>query len=253
MQATDIVQAILRWIHVIVGILWIGMLYFFNFVNGPLMATLDGETKKKVVPELMPRALYWFRWGAAWTWLTGILMLLLVFFHGGLTAKATGEANPAAYFAFAFLLVGPVIYDQLFKSPLGKDLKVGGAICFALVAAYAIIMEQVLGLSYRAYVIHVGALFGTTMAFNVWMRIWPAQQKIIMAVKAGVAPDAAVVALAGARSRHNTYMSVPLIWTMIDAHTTFASGNIGYLLAFIAIGWMGVNHLYKLSAKVKGF
>ena len=79
------------------------------------------------------------------------------------------------------------------------------------------------GFSYRALNIHVGAMFGTIMAFNVWYRIWPAQQKIITAVKAGTAPDAALVALAGARSRHNTYMSVPLVWTMINQHTVTAT------------------------------
>ena len=74
--------------------------------------------------------------------------------------------------------------------------------------------------------IHVGAMFGTTMAFNVWFRIWPAQQKIITAIKNGQAPDAALVGLAGLRSRHNTYMSAALIWTMISLHTS------GFLTAF---------------------
>ena len=61
----DLLNALFRWIHVIAGVMWIGHLYFFNFVNGPLPGRMDGDTKKKVVPELMPRALYWFRWGAA--------------------------------------------------------------------------------------------------------------------------------------------------------------------------------------------
>src|SRR2546422_2672946 len=67
MEATDALQALLRWIHIVAGIIWIGLLYFFNFVNAAFAATMDGPTKQKVVPELMPRALYWFRWGAAWT------------------------------------------------------------------------------------------------------------------------------------------------------------------------------------------
>jgi len=74
----DGLEAIFRWMHVFAGIIWIGHLYFFNWVNGPLAAKLDGPTKKIVVPELMPRALYWFRWGAAWTWVTGILLLGLI-------------------------------------------------------------------------------------------------------------------------------------------------------------------------------
>jgi uncharacterized membrane protein len=99
------------------------------------------------------------------------------------------------------------------------------------------------------------------MAFNVWYRIWPAQQKIITAVKAGTPPDAALVALAGARSRHNTYMSLPLVWGMINFHTTTVGGAVGipgaygYMLYLVVIllGWHIVWQLYKRAAKVKGF
>src|SRR5512138_462359 len=84
MNAMNYTDLGLRWIHVVVGILWIGHLYFFNFVNAQVAKTYDADSKKKVVPELMPRALYFFRWGAAWTWLTGILLLAIVFYHGGL-------------------------------------------------------------------------------------------------------------------------------------------------------------------------
>ena len=84
METTEVLQALFRWIHVVAGIMWIGHLYFFNFVNGPFEGTLDGAAKKTVVPQLRPRALYWFRWGAAWTWVTGVLLVLLVFYHGQL-------------------------------------------------------------------------------------------------------------------------------------------------------------------------
>ena len=76
----DGIEAIVRWMHIFVGILWIGHLYYFNFVNGQMVAKLDAAAKKQVVPELMPRALYWFRWGAAWTWITGVLLLILVYY-----------------------------------------------------------------------------------------------------------------------------------------------------------------------------
>jgi uncharacterized membrane protein len=100
------------------------------------------------------------------------------------------------------------------------------------------------------------------MAFNVWFRIWPAQQKIITAIKNGEAPDGDLVALAGLRSKHNTYMSVPLIWTMINQHTTdLAGGKFGItdqlnwlvLMAVVALGWHIVWQLYKKSATIKGF
>ena len=61
----EILHPIFKWLHIIAGITWIGLLYFFNFINGHVAGTMDGDIKKKVIPELMPRALYWFRWGAA--------------------------------------------------------------------------------------------------------------------------------------------------------------------------------------------
>ena len=65
---TEWLNAIFRWVHVVAGVMWIGHLWFFNFVNGQVAKTYDPDSRKKVVPELMPRALYWFRWGAAYTW-----------------------------------------------------------------------------------------------------------------------------------------------------------------------------------------
>jgi len=81
MEVMPIVESLFRWIHVVAGVLWIGLLYFFNWVNANVMPKLDGPTKKALVPELMPRALYWFRWGAAFTWVTGIFLLLYLFYH----------------------------------------------------------------------------------------------------------------------------------------------------------------------------
>src|ERR1700674_4760548 len=125
-------QLILRWGHVVVGIIWIGHLYFFNWVNGPFQGKMDGPTKKKVVPELMPRALYWFRWGAAWTWVTGVLLLLLVFYHGGIMFDGDKGWSAGAGVMVAVTFLAPFLYDALHKSGLGKDPKVFGAVSFVL-------------------------------------------------------------------------------------------------------------------------
>ena len=258
----DVLNALFRWLHILAGIIWIGMLYFFNWVNGPLQATLDGETKKKVVPELMPRALFWFRWGAAWTWITGVLLLLLVFYHGGIMFDGDGGWTAGAGVMVAVTFLAPFLYDALHKSALGKDPKTFGALCFVLVAIVVALMATWGGFSYRAFNIHLGALFGTTMAFNVWFRIWPAQQVIIKGVKGdGPAADPALAAMAGARSRHNTYMSVPLLWAMINQHHVTVPAalripaGLAYLLILgvILLGWHIVWHFYKKGSKVKGF
>ncbi|MEK7672201.1 MAG: urate hydroxylase PuuD, partial [Bacteroidota bacterium] len=129
-----------------------------------------------------------------------------------------------------------------------------GAVGFVLIAVVTYLMINYGGYSYRAYVIHIGTMLGTIMAANVWMRIWPLQKKIITAVKEGTAPDPAVVALAGARSRHNTYMSVPLFWTMINMHTTVPAANSWlYLLASVLVGWLTVYYVFGKAGKIKGF
>jgi len=270
----EYLHPISKWLHIIAGITWIGLLYFFNFINGHLAATYDADSKKKVVPELMPRALYWFRWGAAWTWFTGILLLFAVFWMeqpgvlkfgsaaGGALFDADAEVNHWAHTSLLLTFLLVFVYDFFYKSSLGKNTRVATIISFILVAGFIYFMSCCANFSYRGYNIHIGAMFGTIMAFNVWFRIWPAQQRIITAIKGGEAPNADDVGLAGLRSKHNTYMSVPLIWTMINAHTTkFAEIKVfGYdingqvwLLIFIALGWHMVFQLYKKSGKVKGF
>src|SRR6266850_7047972 len=97
MDVMNLIESLFRWFHVLAGIIWIGLLWFFNWVNANFAPTMDAETKKKVVPELMPRALFWFRWGAAFTWLTGVFLLLLVYYHGKLVLDdPTGPWNAFA-------------------------------------------------------------------------------------------------------------------------------------------------------------
>ncbi len=255
MEAVDIVQAITRWLHIIAGIVWIGLLYFFNWVNSAFAPTMDAETKKKVIPELIPRTLFWFRWGAAWTWFTGVILLSVVFYHSRLflNEPSNGWTMQAGVMVLStFLAV--FLYDALFKTSLAKkQYKLTVTFGLLIIAGFVCACNHWAGFGYRGYVIHTGAMFGTIMAFNVWFRIWPAQQKIITAIKEGNAPDADLGALAGLRSKHNTYLSIPLIWTMINQHTTFASGHWAYLVVAILVGWHIAFQCYNRAKKVPGF
>lgn len=266
-QFLALLNPVAKWLHIIAGITWIGLLYFFNFINGHFAAKMDSDTKKQVVPELMPRTLFWFRWGAAWTWITGIVLLYVIFWAGSLSIgesvgnnmfDADTEVTMWAHIMLLVTFLSVFVYDFLYKSALAKNVRLVTIISLLLILGVEYLMIHCGQFGYRAFNIHIGAMFGTMMAFNVWFRIWPAQQKIIAAIRDGEAPDGDLVALAGLRSKHNTYLSVPLIWTMINEHTAVFAGKLcgctGLVLVIvIPIGWHIVFQLYKKSAKVEGF
>jgi uncharacterized membrane protein len=237
-----------RWVHVVAGVLWVGQLFFFNFVNAPAQAAFDAETKRKVVPELLPRALYFFRWGALFTWATGLLLIGLVYHLGGLMVPAdAGPTQKALAFSLSQVAVwlGFFPYDLLFKMPLRKS-PAGAVVGLALFVAVAFGLSRLL--SGRALFIHLGAILGTVMMMNVWMRIWPAQKKIIRGVKElDPKPGPEVAELAAERSKHNLFMAVPVLLFMIAPHTFPLAYGDDYNWVFagvvMAVGWGGAAFL----------
>src|SRR4028119_982983 len=123
-HVNDVMQLVLRWGHVVAGIIWIGHLYFFNWVNANFVKVLDGPTKKLVVPELMPRALFWFRWGAAWTWITGLLLGGLVYYHSRIVFEDPSAGNPWLWLAIVvvILIVGFLAYNAIMKAIANKTV-----------------------------------------------------------------------------------------------------------------------------------
>jgi uncharacterized membrane protein len=253
------IQLIFRWGHVVAGVMWIGHLWFFNYVNGPLQGKLDAPTKKLVVPELMPRALFWFRWGAAWTWITGFVLAGMVYYQTKeMLFDPDHIGNPWLWLAVVLVIwaVGFVIYNVIMKTV--KNVVAASAINLVLFAGVYALLELVGHFSGRALYIHAGATFGTIMALNVWMVIWPYQQKIIRGVKEGTPADAETIRQAGLRSRNNTFMSIPLIFTMISNHYPTVYGmdpwkRDAILAAIIIVGFVFVRLLYGKAGKVQGF
>ena len=245
----ELLNLLFRWLHIIAGILWIGHLWYFNFVNSQVAKTYDEDSKKKVIPELMPRALFWFRFGAAFTWITGFLLLGMVYYGGGVTVEPDQSLGLAIGCGIGAMLVGWVIYDLLWKR-MAKNEVAGTVVAFVLLAGAAYGLREVM--SGRAMFIPIGAIFGTIMLNNVWNRIWPNQRKMISAAKEGTPAPEGVAATAALRSKHNTYLSIPLLFFMISNHyPTIYGDNLNWLYAllFVLIGWLITKRLYSLSTK----
>jgi len=238
---------VFRWIHVLAGVMWIGHLWFFNFVNGQVAKTYDADSKKKVVPELMPRALYWFRWGAAYTWVSGLLLLGIVYMAGNAMGGGM-NSNLSGLIGIVVAIVAFFIYDVLWKSM--KNEMAGAVVSFVLFAVLEFAESRFMG--GRGLFIFAGATFGTVMMMNVWMRIWPNQRKIISGISGKApAPEASVPAVAGLRSKHNTYMSVPLIFFMVSNHfPTVYGSDLAWVwaLCFVLVGWGIAKFFYNKAA-----
>jgi uncharacterized membrane protein len=249
-------KAIIRWVHVFAAIMWIGQTYLFNWfeknletdastrpnVMGSLWMVHGGGfyfVEKQKNPELTPRTLHWFKWESATTWLSGLALIIVTYYMGGLLVEPEQSAHIAGAAGIGVVLVGWVIYDQLVNSPLGKHDLVIAALGWLALVGVSFGLRKVM--SSRAAYIHVGFLVGTIMAANVWMRILPAQTRMLAAAKEGKVPDDALKARGPQRSRHNSFMVVPLVFLMISNHyPTISYGNDyswAILGVVLVVGW----------------
>ena len=235
-NATETARILVRVLHILGGITWIGLLYFFNLVNVPLQKGLDPDTKKKVNPELLGRTLWYFRWGALITVLVGFTYYAMYILSPDVrNANTLGNGNinvwlvilawltyPVVLFLFEFLIIKKV-------PSLIKDGRVFAIVMFVLtlIVSYGIIkfftfMLTVNGQNYasnKAYSIGIGGAFGIVMLLNVWGIIWP-NNKRILAATAGTGPAAApeLARQAFIASRTNTWLSLPMLFFMATSH-----------------------------------
>jgi uncharacterized membrane protein len=262
------INLILRWTHVFVAILWIGQTYYFTKLDLRLTEAeksprADGApaqvwmvhsggffiAEKQRAPKLLPTKLHWFRWEAAMTWISGFLLLGFLYYSGGLLLD-DGVSNISMGAGVAIglgtLVVGFALYDLIWISPLGRSPVVGGTICYILLMGVAYGLCHLL--SGRAAYIHVGALLGTIMTANVWMRILPASRKMLRAAQQGQAPDMTLGERAKGRTRHNTYMTLPVIFLMISNHFPVATYGQTYnwviLSALVLVGGTAARFIY---------
>jgi uncharacterized membrane protein len=229
-------RIILRWFHFAAGITWIGLLYFFNLVNVPVQKGLDAETKKKVNPDLLGRALWWFRWGAVVTVLAGLTYFAMYILSPDVkNANAIGGASINIWYVLIIWLLYPIVlfaieFLLIKKVPaLTKDGRVFAVVMFALVAlfTYGLVAFFTSAMSFngevyasnKTYSIGIGGAYGFLMMLNVWGIIWP-NNKRILAATAGTGPAAPpeLARQAFIASRTNAWLSVPMLFFMGTSH-----------------------------------
>ena len=265
----DWLSLLLRWAHLIVGIAWIGSSFYFIWLDlslrkeGELPPGVGGETwmvhgggfylarKYLVAPEALPEELHWFKYEAYFTWITGILLLALIYYWGAesfLIDPSVMALAPwqAIAISLAALALGWLLYDLLCKSPLGRNTALLALLVFVFSVAAAYGLAQVF--SGRAAFIHVGAILGTIMAGNVFFVIIPNQKKTVAALLAGEAPDPALGLQAKQRSTHNNYLTLPVLLMMISNHypMTFGHDQSWVVVAGVILVGAAVRHFFNV-------
>jgi uncharacterized membrane protein len=266
----DWLSLFVRWAHVMLGIGWIGTSFFFVWLDMSLRRNpnaprgVGGESwmvhgggfyhaqKYVVAPEALPQELHWFRYEAYYTWVTGFLMLCLVYYvqaRAFLIDPRVMSLEPLQAIALSIgaLVVGWFIYDRLCKSPLGRHTRWLALAVFLLAVGFAFFFSLVF--SGRAAFLHIGALLGTIMSANVFFVIIPNQKIVVADLIAGRKPTPALGEQAKQRSLHNNYLTLPVVLTMISGHypMLFQQPYAWLFAAAIIVGAGLVRHFYNLK------
>jgi uncharacterized membrane protein len=273
--ASEWLQLLLRWVHLITGIAWIGASFYFVFLDNSLLppakkedadAGIGGELwaihgggfyhaqKFRVAPATLPEPLHWFKWEAYWTWMSGMALFIAMYYaHADVYMIDRSVADIAPWQAIALSLVllaaGWVFYDQACKGAgLDRELFVAAAmIAFFTLVAW--------GLSHvfsgRAMFLQVGAMMGTIMVANVAHVIIPSQRKLVEATQQGSAPDPVYGLRGKQRSVHNNYFTLPVLFIMISNHypITFGQRHAWLVLVAILLLTAWVRHFFNLRHK----
>jgi uncharacterized membrane protein len=274
--ALEWLNLLVRWLHIITGIAWIGASFYFVWLDNTIRPPAPGsELAKKgvagelwavhgggfynpqkylVAPAELPKELHWFKWEAYSTWLSGFALLFIVYYLNAqamMVDRSVADLTSwqAVGIGLGSLVVGWLVYDLLCKSPLGRhDLAFGGVIFLFLVGASYVLTHLLSG---RAAYLHIGAMIGTIMVANVAHVIIPGQRKMVNAMMAGAQPDPIHGIRAKQRSVHNNYFTLPVLFLMISNHyaMTYRHEHAWAVLAVIMAAGVLIRHFFNLRHK----
>ena len=268
--ANEWLDLLVRWLHVVAAIAWIGSSFYFIALDNHLRPPEDeadaergvgGEAweihgggfyqvqKYRLAPRTLPEPLHWFKWEAYTTWLSGFALLIVLYYVNAdtyLIDKSVADLRPwqAIAISVALLVVAWLVYDGLCR--LIRNELALAAVLLALVTLAAWGVSRLF--SGRAEYIQIGAMLGTMMAGNVFFVIIPAHWDLVRARQAGREPDAAAALRAKERSVHNNYLTLPVVFTMISNHFPITYGHTYSWLILVALLVIGawVRHFFNL-------
>ena len=226
----DWASLLLRWLHVITAIAWIGSSFYFVWLDLSLRKAehlakgVHGESwsvhgggfyhvqKYLVAPEQMPKELHWFKYESYFTWISGFSLLVVTYYWGAqafLIDPNVFDVTPtqAILISLASLGLGWLVYDMICRTSVGQNLLALGVIVYLVVVMAAYLYSEVF--SSRAALLHVGAMVATWMTGNVFFIIIPNQKKVVASLRAGEQPDPRLGLQAKQRSTHNNYLTLP--------------------------------------------
>lgn len=259
----DWLNLLARWLHFVTGVAWIGASFYFIWLDNHLLPPKSGQDagkgvggevwsvhgggfyhaqKYRAAPPFIPETLHWFKWEAYSTWLSGMFLLVLVYWYGAqvyLIDPAVAELSPLAAVGLAagIIVAGWVVYDLLCKSPLRNNERLFAAVLLLLVGILAWGLCELF--SGRGAYIHFGAVLGTIMVANVFFVIIPGQKRMVAAAERGAVPDAEDGLRAKQRSVHNTYFTLPVLFVMTSNHYAMTYNHEYNWAILIAISLAG--------------